>query len=484
MPINLDNVTNITLGNTPVEQVTDSQGNVLWSAAPVPEYFYVEDISGSDNTLSITKNNDSAPTVEVFYSTDQQNWSSMGSTSTTAITATIPANSKLYLKANTDKWGVSENVFNKISTGYNFNVGGNIMSLLYSDNFDGAVFGSNNTYAFVFLFDGSHIQSAANLILPSNTVDYCYDHLFSNSSLTTPPVLPATTMTNVCYKSMFEWCTSLTQAPALPATTLARSCYDSMFQGCSSLTTAPELPATTLARSCYYGMFSGCISLTQAPVLPATTLVNDCYTAMFLWCTSLTTAPTLPATTLANTCYGNMFQGCTSLTTAPALPATTLYNGCYQNMFYGCTKLNKVTTYAQNISASYYTNDWLDSVSSTGTFYNMACTTYPSGASGIPAGWTELHTLNDTINVTITNTGNYTGATYQIDSGTAQPINETGTTSFTVPVTATTLTIHRNGKGVTDVLGICGYSEDSHWDAAFPVGKMTDNVSIDIMSLM
>lgn len=34
-----------------------------------------------------------------------------------------------------------------------------------------------------------------------------------------------------------------------------------MFSGCSSLTTAPVLPATTLADFCYVEMFSGCINL-------------------------------------------------------------------------------------------------------------------------------------------------------------------------------------------------------------------------------
>lgn len=386
MSINLNNVTNIMLGNTPVEQVTDSQGNVLWSSTPVvlPNYFYVEDISGSANTLSVTKLEDNAPTIEVFKSTDGTNWSSMGTTSTTGITATIPANGKLYLKATADCWGYHYYRGNIITASGNHNVGGNIMSLIYGSSFiDKTDFPEGTTYNFRDLFTGNtHLISAANLILPP-------------------------TVTNDCYTYTFGDCTSLIQAPAI-------------------------LPATTLAKRCYWDMFGNCTSLTQAPTLPA----------------------------------------------------TTLDTGCYHHLFGGCTSLAKVITYATDISAADCLTDWLDSVSSTGTFYNIACTTYPSGNSGIPAGWTELHTLNDTINVTITNTGNYTGATYQIDSGTAQPINETGTTSFTVPVTATTLTIHRNGKGVTDVLGICGYSEDSDWDAAFPVGKMTDNVSIDIMSLM
>ena len=133
MSINLDNVTNIMLGNTPVEQIADSLGNVLWSAAPAPEYFYVEDASGADNTLSINGSNN-APTIEVFASTDQENWTSIGTTSATAITTTIPANGKLYLKANADVWGGEYN-YNNITASGNHNVGGNIMSLLYGDNY-------------------------------------------------------------------------------------------------------------------------------------------------------------------------------------------------------------------------------------------------------------------------------------------------------------------------------------------------------------
>ena len=43
------------------------------------------------------------------------------------------------------------------------------------------------------------------------------------------------TMTDQCYYSMFDDCTSLIQAPALPATTLAASCYNRMFYGCTSI---------------------------------------------------------------------------------------------------------------------------------------------------------------------------------------------------------------------------------------------------------
>lgn len=146
---------------------------------------------------------------------------------------------------------------------------------------------------------------------------------------------------------------------------------------------------TSTEAYCYYRMFDHCRSLIQAPVLPATTLARSCYGNMFNACTSLTQAPELPATTLDYGCYIYMFSSCTSLTQAPELPATTLVKDCYLYMFYGCTKLNYVKCLATDASTTGYTHYWLDGVSSTGDFYTPASTTWSSGISGIPAGWTR-----------------------------------------------------------------------------------------------
>lgn len=54
-----------------------------------------------------------------------------------------------------------------------------------------------------------------------------------------------------CFYGLFIGCSGLTTAPELPATTLADRCYYFMFAICTSLTTAPELPATTLSERCY-----------------------------------------------------------------------------------------------------------------------------------------------------------------------------------------------------------------------------------------
>ena len=91
--------------------------------------------------------------------------------------------------------------------------------------------------------------------------EFCYAYLFSGSTLTTAPELPATTLAYGCYAMMFQNCQNLTTAPDLPATTLANWCYYTMFYNCTALTTAPELPAYTLVDSCYAGMFAGCSQL-------------------------------------------------------------------------------------------------------------------------------------------------------------------------------------------------------------------------------
>ena len=191
--------------------------------------------------------------------------------------------------------------------------------------------------------------------------------------------------------NLFEDCTKLVNAEnlILPATTLASGCYSGMFYRCTSLTSAPELPVTTLANYCYSGMFFGCTSLTSAPELPVTTLAEGCYKSMFYGCTSLTSAPELPATILANDCYNYMFYGCTNLVNAPELPATTLASSCYNNMFYGCSSLNYIKAMFTTTPEIDYTDDWVSGVASSGTFVkNSKATWNVTGVDGVPTGWT------------------------------------------------------------------------------------------------
>ena len=113
---------------------------------------------------------------------------------------------------------------------------GNIMSLIYGDNFEDYTTFSGGTYNFCSIFKRLKVVSAENL------------------------VLPATTLTNYCYRAMFSWCTYLETPPKLPATALAQGCYWYMFEKCP-ITNAPDLLAETLVAECYGSMFTGCASL-------------------------------------------------------------------------------------------------------------------------------------------------------------------------------------------------------------------------------
>ena len=369
------------------------------------------------------KTSNSAFTKTIDYKLNDGEWTSITSnTGSSAPTINVVEGDKIQFKGNNEQYGTylnyiySYNSFRDSTA--SFEVEGNIMSLIYGDNFKNNLTISGEYTFYELFYHCVNLVSAENLVLPSTTLahscyksmflectslttapelpattlaNYCYHSMFQGcTSLTIAPELPATTLVDSCYRQMFLGCTSLTTAPKLPATTLALSCYCDMFSSCTSLTTAPELPITTLASSCYYGMFNNCTSLTTAPKLPATTLKTQCYRSMFQGCTSLTTAPELPATDLEDYCYYYMFSDCTSLTTAPELPATTLKSQCYRYMFRNCTSLNYIKCLATNISASNCTNSWVSNVASKGTFVKASSmTSWTTGDNGIPRGWAK-----------------------------------------------------------------------------------------------
>lgn len=122
--------------------------------------------------------------------------------------------------------GINNSFNGKIVCDGTFNVYGNIMSLLYGDNFVNQTSLSYN-YPFSNLFlNCTGLTDASNLILP------------------------ATTLTYQCYYRMFEGCTNLTTAPVLPATTLVSQCYSRMFYNCTNLNYIKCLATDISATNC------------------------------------------------------------------------------------------------------------------------------------------------------------------------------------------------------------------------------------------
>lgn len=323
---------------------------LIWPTNYENEYFTITSLT-NNNIISVEY---TGAVYNIDYqfevSTDKINWTNYILNPKTQGTKTLGRlnnGNRLYIRGNNQRFAgnllsTSQKHYIRVKTTGSFKISGNIMSLIDSANYKELT--SVNTSAFGYLFyNNSWLIDAQNLYLPATTLaQYCYYSMFEGcSSLTTVPELPATTLSDSCYKRMFAGCTSLINTSALLATTLRQHCYESMFENCTSLVNAPALTATTLADYCYQSMFSGCTSLTTTPELPATTLTNYCYEHMFLRCSSLTTTPKLPAITLATSCYYGMFSLCSSLTTAPELSATTLASYCYGCMFEGCTSLIK-----------------------------------------------------------------------------------------------------------------------------------------------
>ena len=167
-------------------------------------------------------------------------------------------------------------------------------------------------------------------------------------------------------------------------------CFYSLFMRNTAIRTPPSFSATTLKSDCYERAFYGCYEMSSAPELPALTSAYRCYYQMFYACRALVTPMTiLPATTLANQCYGYMFYNCTAMTTAPILPALTLVTRCYYKMFQTDAQLSYVKAMFTTTPSDTYTLDWLNGVSSSGTFVKNSVAAWTNtGTNAIPASWT------------------------------------------------------------------------------------------------
>ena len=187
----------------------------------------------TDGTIRWDKIGSVGRTIQ--YSINDGAWTPI--TASTASTISVTTGDKVRFKGSNNTYATDKNNYSGFDSGgtATYNIEGNIMSLVYGDNFVGNT-ALTGTYNFCSIFKQAKCVSAENLILP------------------------ATTLNDYCYRAMFSKCPNLVTAPALPATTLSKGCYWYMFEECS-ITTAPDLLAETLVAECYGWMFIKCASL-------------------------------------------------------------------------------------------------------------------------------------------------------------------------------------------------------------------------------
>lgn len=363
----------LTIGGKIVERIK-MRNEVVWGRVQTP--LYIQNTYNGSNTVTIQQTLLGSPDSSTYakhlqFSKNGLNWTTI-TLSSTAYTITLNKGEKVYFRGNEgvfNYWysGGAKKAITTISANQTHTVGGNINTLLdYQDPYSLTL-----------------PQGAFNSIFENNT------KLTSASDITLPPSVDGS-LSSYCYLYLFKNCTNLTTVPkSIPAKKQGQDACNGMF-AYTAITTAPTLPATTLSNGCYYSLFEGCSKLVNAPQLPATEMKPNCYRSLFYGCTSLINPPKLPATKMATGCYQQLFRNCSKLVNAPELPAKVLVEGCYRSTFQGCSKLNNITVYADDISATNCTFRWLYNVASEGIFNNYGSATYTvDSPSGIPTGWVE-----------------------------------------------------------------------------------------------
>lgn len=262
---------------------------------------YLEALENMEVTFSVNA---------IQYSLDNNTWNDLPAGTPTPI---VPAGNKVFFRASGLSPVSSKGIGTFSATG-RFNTGGNAMSLINGENFldiEPAV----ASYQFHSLFKSSSVVNAQNLILP--------------------------------------------------AMTMQQSCYASIFYECNELLTAPELPADTLAKSCYHSAFYNCANLIKGPsVLPAPSILGYSYMKMF---------------------YGNK-----QLEVAPDILAISITGSFYENegIFQNCSKLRYIKAMIKTNPTNFFFN-WVKGVAAEGVFVkNVAATWNVVGTSGVPSGWT------------------------------------------------------------------------------------------------
>jgi len=231
--INLSTASDIRIGGTQASRVYLGSYQVWPTRNYANDYLTFYSWENNNEITWTATHSTHTKTIEISID-NGTTWVSKTSSSTGTLLATLNAGDKMLIKGTnngySDEWGSWWNTF---GSSQDFNIEGNIMSLIYGDNFIGqTTITTERTFAYLFQ-NNMYLKNAQNLILPS------------------------TTLTEGCYLCMFNGSTELLNAPVLPATTLSPNCYQWMFDRCKSLRYIKCLATDITATDCTYDWLNG-----------------------------------------------------------------------------------------------------------------------------------------------------------------------------------------------------------------------------------
>ena len=169
----------------------------------------------------------------IEYSYDGATWNEWDGTTITGETIILRGKGNSYLAGSTQM----------SSNQYSWNFGGSATSVRCSGNME-------------TLLDYRKVRQNIHPTMAK----YCFQWLFANSPIITPPELPAETLSIGCYAHMFSG-SDIYTPPALPAHSIPFEAYFAMFMRCNSLSSLPKLEATSYGVDSCCLMFSDCTGI-------------------------------------------------------------------------------------------------------------------------------------------------------------------------------------------------------------------------------
>lgn len=166
-----------------------------------------------NNGTTITFDNKASKAVQ--YRVNSGSWTELAAAGASGTTTSLNAGDKVYLRGDNTTYENSGEQDSKISCSGPCYVYGNFMSLTDNDSFSSATTLRGKS-AFCYLFEDN-----------TNIRNHPYKDM----------VLPATTLTELCYYGMFWGCTGLSRSPIMAdaSASLKDKCYNSMFYNCRGL---------------------------------------------------------------------------------------------------------------------------------------------------------------------------------------------------------------------------------------------------------
>lgn len=286
------------------------------------EYFTIESLEDGNEIKWISTQATSARYQDISISVDLgKTWNTYKANITGVLVATLNKGDKLFAKGTNSGYGTA-NGQTKFISSKKFIVYGNIMSLINESTYK-----TNKTlgsYAFAKAFyQNLNLISAENLILP------------------------ATTLADSSYSSMFNGCTNLLYSPkVLPATSVPINAYNSMFNNCPAMLTAPEILGTTFAQSAVYGTFNGDRSIKEIKLSSNITCTgNTSFYRSFQDCASLEKINSKLTLTVSSgsQCFQETFNRCYNLKGPIELHLSGAEYRSFQSIFYSCSSLDNVS---------------------------------------------------------------------------------------------------------------------------------------------